>query len=77
MQEKTLSDIAIIKARMLQYNTYISYIKTKIDARKKAGNTDNRELEAKLKALKKSLLQDKTDLAILMEKLAYVESKLK
>lgn len=76
-KKKLLGDIAIVKARITKYNASISDIKIKIDARKKAGIVDNQDLEAKMKALKKAVLQDKKDLAVLMEKLAYVESKLK
>ena len=76
-KKKLLSEIAVIKARIVQYSAYVSDIKAKIDARKKAGISENADLEAKMKALKKALLQDKKDLALLMEKLAYVESKLK
>jgi uncharacterized protein YlxW (UPF0749 family) len=76
-RDKLLAEIAVVKERIAKYSASISDYKTKIEARKKAGIKDNVDLETKLKALKKALLQDKKNLATLMEKLAYVESKLK
>lgn len=76
-KNKLLTDIAKLKLDIATYSANISDIKAKIDARKKAGITDNADLEAKMKTLKKSVLQLKKNLAVLMENLAYVEKKLK
>ena len=76
-KKQILTDIDKLKVDITKYSANVSGLKVKIDARKKAGITDNADLEAKMKALKKALLQVKKDLAILMEKLVYIDSKLK
>ena len=76
-KEKLTTDIAALKETIAKYNAAISDIKAKIDARKKAGITDNTDLKAKMNALIQTKTQAKKDLALLLEKLAYIESKLK
>ncbi len=77
MKEKLLADIKLLKESIAKYDAAIYDIKVKIDARKKAGITDNADLKAKMNALMKARTLAKKDLALLVEKLAYVESKLK
>ena len=76
-KEKLTTDIAALKETIAKYEAAISDIKAKIDARKKTGITDNTDLKAKMNALMKAKTQAKKDLALLLEKLAYIESKLK
>ena len=76
VKTKLTTDIAVLKETIEKYETAIYDIKIKIDARKKAGITDNVDLKAKMNALMKARTQAKNDLALLLEKLAYVESKL-
>ena len=76
-KEKLTTDIGSLKDAIAKYDVAISDIKTKIDARKKAGITDNTDLKAKMNALMKAKTQAKKDIALLLEKLAYIESKLK
>ena len=77
IKEKLTTDIAPLKETIAKYEAAISDIKAKIDARKKAGITDNVDLVAKMNALMKAKTQAKKELALLLEKLAYIESKLK
>lgn len=77
MKNKLLADIATLKESIAKYDAAIYDIKAKIDARKKAGITDNADLKAKMNALMKAKIQAKKDLAALQMKLAYVEAKLK
>ena len=76
-QRKLLIEIAELKDSIKKYEAAIYDIKAKIDARKKAGITDNMDLDAKLKALIKARNQANTDLTIMLMKLAYIEAKLK
>ena len=76
-KNKLLADIAALKESIAKYDAAIYDIKAKIDARKKAGITDNADLKAKMNALMKAKAQAKKDLAALLMKLAYVEAKLK
>lgn len=76
-KNKLLAEIATLKESIAKYDAMIVDIKVKIEARKKAGITDNTDLKAKMNALIKARNQAKKDLALLLEKLAYVEAKLK
>lgn len=77
MKQKLNADIASLKETIAKYESAIYDIKAKIDARQKAWITDNGDLKAKMNALMKAKAQAKKDLALLLEKLAYIESKLK
>ena len=77
MKQKLNADIAYLKETIEKYEAAISDIKIKINARQKAWITDNGDLKAKMNALMKAKNQAKKDLALLLEKLAYIDSKLK
>jgi septal ring factor EnvC (AmiA/AmiB activator) len=72
---KLQKEIAQLELDIAIYSANISDIKTKITARKKAGITDNADLEAKMKTLKKALLQMKKDLEALTKNLEYISAK--
>jgi hypothetical protein len=67
---KLLLDISSMETELAVYSASISDIKAKIAARKKAGITDNTDLEAKMKALKIAR-------SSLVKNLEYAKSKLK
>ena len=77
MKEKLVTEIKTLKESIEKYDAAIYDIKTKIDARKKAGIIDNTDLKAKMSALMKARSQAKKDLAALLAKLAYIEAKLR
>ena len=66
-KEKLTTDIAALKDAIAKYEAAIYDIKVKIDARKKAGITDNTDFKAKMSALIQAKTQAKKDLARLHE----------